>query len=83
MPGMRFGLAAALTTLFALAGCCPFWDRWCGHHHPQPCCCVPCNPAPVCCPTSYSTPPVPVANAPAGPQWQRTDNRQPACCPPQ
>lgn len=51
------------------AGCCAMAERWCGnrHHGPAyaPAACVPCTPAPVCCPT-------PAGSSPAvAPAWQR------------
>jgi len=57
-----FGLVCLLQ-----AGCCSMAERWCGHRQPAyapaQAACVPCAPAPVCCPT-------PVGSSPAG-GWAR------------
>jgi hypothetical protein len=87
MAGKRWWLPVALAMLMTASGCCRFCDRWCGHGHGGATsqACVPCVPAPVCCPTPAASAPVcPPGTVPATSVhqpggWQRNYNNGCAC----
>jgi hypothetical protein len=73
MPRKRFWAGIALVPLVLQSGCCWMCDRVCPHPVQAAPACVPCCPAPACCPPTSSYAPANWSNP------QRAPTAQGAC----